>query len=500
MEGSDVHTSFAHVASPGPTADGGSRGRGVAGAGAARLLLPLAVALLLAVAAPPHARAAEQVFDRGVADACTDLAQSLRTFPDVADGGTHAGAIDCLAHWGIVRGRPGPGDPVYAPADAVDRAAMASYLVQALKRLPAVTVPGPSTDRFPDYEAGTHADNVHVLRAAGVVAGREDGTYAPRAPVTRAQMASYIARTLEFVTDDELPIEQAGVFPDSDGVHRSNIDKLATIGGVTGRPDGTYGPGEPVTRAQMASFVARALDYLAFRGYLPVAFDIAIGPSAEQVPYNLNQRIAGTVDDQFGRGYFSAEVRFEVYRDGDLVLTSNTTSGLGGDVDLRYNAGAAEGDTDEVVACIVDADETTSDEVPFCLDTDLEPIEDRRATRVTFAWDEPAVASTTPDQGRFFGMAINLNADDNILGYQTLPEPPLPADAPIGDFLFVEYVNEANFIVNGRTNVTEAEFECAVQTSIDDERNGHLLDIHVGPDTWNSYALSTSSEVTTCSP
>lgn len=463
------------------------------------LTLVLVSALALLAISPPSSEANSQVFSRGIADACTSHAQSTGTFPDVRDDDVHAGAIDCLAHWGMVRGRQAAdGDPVYEPGDVVDRAAMASFVVRALERLPGVTVPEPTDERFSDYASGTHADNVHVLRAAGIVSGRVDGTYGPRAPVTRAQMASYITRAVEFVIDGELPNDQAGFFPDTGGAHEANIDKLAAIGVVTGRADGSYGPADPVTRAQMASFVARALDYLAFRGYLPVAFEIAVAPAGERPPSNLNQRIAGTVDDQFDRGYFGAEVRFEVYRDGALVLTSSQTSGLGGDIDLRYNADADTADTDRVVACVVDADESTSDDVPFCLGADLEPVEGRRVTEVTFTWGELAVADAAPDEGQFFGMAINLNADDDILGYQTLPSPPITADAPIGDFLIFGYVSDANFIVNGRTNVPEAEFECAVQASIDDERNDHLMDISVGADTWNSYALSTSSDVDAC--
>jgi hypothetical protein len=459
----------------------------------------LGVALAVMFLASPASQADSHVFDRGIGEACTSYAQSLERFPDVPADGTHAGAIDCLGHWEIVQGREVPdADPVYAPADEVDRAAMASYVARALQRLPAVSVPAPSDDRFDDYATGVHADNVHVLRAAAIVEGRGDGTYDPGGVVTRAQMASYIARAIEFVIDGELPAEQNGVFPDTSGVHQTNIDKLAAIGVVTGRQDGSYAPSEPVSRAAMASFVARALDYLAVRGYLPVAFEIDVAPAADQVPANLNQRIAGTVDDQFGRGYFSAEVRFEVYRDGALVLSGSQISGLGGDVEFRYNAGAEQGDTDVVVACIVDAGISPGDDESFCLD-DGEPADGTRATELTFTWGEPAVASTAPDDvGQFFGMALSIDADDNVLGYQTLPSPPIPAEAPVGEFLIFDYVSEANFIVNGRENLPEAEFECAVRVSIEDERNSHLLNISRGADTWNSYSLSTGSDVSAC--
>jgi hypothetical protein len=137
--------------------------------------------------------------------------------------------------------------------------------------------------------------------------------------------------------------------------------------------------------------------------------------------------------------------------------------------------------------------------VPFCLGgDDLDPVENRRVTQLTFTWGEPAVATTAPDEGFFFGMARSIAADDNLLGYQTLPTPDAPVDVPLGEYLLFTYVDEANFQVNGATNVATAVFECAVQASIEDERNDHLLNISIGPDTWDTYALSTGTDVSGC--
>lgn len=290
-------------------------------------------------------------------------------------------------------------------------------------------------------------------------------------------------------------------FPDvaPDGAHAATIDCLAHREIVLGRDDGTYGPDEPVTRAAMASFIARAQDYLAVRGYLPVAFEIDVEASADPAPANLNQRVAGQVNDQFDLGYFSAEVRFEVYRDDQLVLDASRTSGLGGGVEFRYNSDADEGDTDRVVSCIVDADERASDGVPFCLGgDDLEPVDGRRVTELTFDWGELAVASAAPAEGEFFGMALSIDTEDNVLGYQTLPTPDAPVDVPLGEFLVFDYLDEANFQVNGQTNVATAVFEWAVQASIVDERNAHLLNISLGPDDRNTYDLSTGTDVSGC--
>ncbi len=50
-------------------------------------------------------------------------------------------------------------------------------------------------------------------------------------------------------------------FSDTAGdAHEANIDCIARLGIAQGYGDGTFGPGDPVTRGQMASFLARTLD------------------------------------------------------------------------------------------------------------------------------------------------------------------------------------------------------------------------------------------------
>ncbi len=65
-------------------------------------------------------------------------------------------------------------------------------------------------------------------------------------------MASFIARALD------LPPSPDDWFDDDDNsVHDEAIDSIAEAGITTGFSDGTFRPEEPVTRAQMASFLDR---------------------------------------------------------------------------------------------------------------------------------------------------------------------------------------------------------------------------------------------------
>jgi hypothetical protein len=67
-------------------------------------------------------------------------------------------------------------------------------------------------------------------------------------------MASLLARAFE------LPASRADAFGDDDAsVHEASINRLAAAGITTGTDDGGFDPGRGVTRAQLASFLVRAL-------------------------------------------------------------------------------------------------------------------------------------------------------------------------------------------------------------------------------------------------
>lgn len=93
----------------------------------------------------------------------------------------------------------------------------------------------------------------------GIVTGRSPRTYAPASTVTRAQMASFIARALGHATGAQLANTTDFFADDSGGTHEQSINRLAEAAIAGGTLDGRYRPGSPVRRDQMASFLARAL-------------------------------------------------------------------------------------------------------------------------------------------------------------------------------------------------------------------------------------------------
>lgn len=111
--------------------------------------------------------------------------------------------------------------------------------------------------RFVDVDR--HAAAVECLAGMGVTVGSGDGRFNPDGLVTRGQMALFIDRTLTHL-GHPLPDAGPAPFPDTpDGEAGQAVAQLAAAGIVSGRTDGTYGPREQVTRAQMAHFLIEAL-------------------------------------------------------------------------------------------------------------------------------------------------------------------------------------------------------------------------------------------------
>jgi hypothetical protein len=92
----------------------------------------------------------------------------------------------------------------------------------------------------------------------GVTLGYGDGRYGPDDPVTREQMAVFITRALEEVPTDGY-CGTTSPFTDVPYSWWSckYVKMLSELHITSGYGDGRYGPGDPITRAQMAVFLSR---------------------------------------------------------------------------------------------------------------------------------------------------------------------------------------------------------------------------------------------------
>lgn len=157
--------------------------------------------------------------------------------------------IAAVAAAGIAQGGS---DGCYRPQDPVTRGQMAAFLTRGYD-LPVVAgQPG-----FCDTAGTTFAREIGAVAAAGIAAGGTDGCYRPSQAVSRGQMAVFLARA------EQLADAAAPVFCDTARHQFSGqIAAVAAAGIAQGGTDGCYRPSAAVTRAQMAAFLARALDLI----------------------------------------------------------------------------------------------------------------------------------------------------------------------------------------------------------------------------------------------
>jgi hypothetical protein len=137
----------------------------------------------------------------------------------------------------------------YCPSASVTRAQMAIFLVRAFDIPPAT---GP--DHFSDDNGMTGESAINALFEAGITGGCMPGRFCPTAAVTRAQMAIFLVRALG------LPAPTGDHFSDDNGLTgESQINSLYEAGVTGGCGPAKFCPKDPVTRAQMAAFLKRAL-------------------------------------------------------------------------------------------------------------------------------------------------------------------------------------------------------------------------------------------------
>lgn len=136
----------------------------------------------------------------------------------------------------------------FCPNGSVSRGQMAAFLSRALG------LPATSRDFFVDDETSSFETSINRVAAAGIAFGCGTNRFCPTAPVSRAQMASFLARAFD------LPGTGTDFFADDEGlVHETDINRLAAAGIAGGCSPSRYCPAASVTRAQMAAFLHRAM-------------------------------------------------------------------------------------------------------------------------------------------------------------------------------------------------------------------------------------------------
>ena len=239
------------------------------------------VASLFAVGAAPAAAAAIDAKSEPSAEAdfsaCVGDAVKDHGFTDLGSLDAAVPHINCLAYYGITKGRTAD---TFDPDSNVTRSEMALFLYRAAGPM-GVDLMGGDSDMMADYgdvaELGEDRQNaIRALARNDILMGRDMGNFYPHADITRAEMAVALVALLDHVPGAKVEKNDAGLYlvdgkatpPDSffadarASVPRSVDNAISAayeLGITAGVGDGTmFNPGGSVPRRDMAAFIMRA--------------------------------------------------------------------------------------------------------------------------------------------------------------------------------------------------------------------------------------------------
>ena len=168
-------------------------------------------------------------------------------------------AIEVVAAKGAIIGKS---EGVFAPADQVTRAEFAKMLIHALDLDRAS-----AKESFVDVKSGDwFAPYVAAAAEQGLINGRSATEFDPNAEITRAEMATMIARALKAATGaaDVADVDAAlDVFSDAAAINETLKEGVAFAASndIVMGYDGEFAPNDNATRAQAAVIIYRAINF-----------------------------------------------------------------------------------------------------------------------------------------------------------------------------------------------------------------------------------------------
>ncbi|WP_035425357.1 S-layer homology domain-containing protein, partial [Halalkalibacterium ligniniphilum] len=181
------------------------------------------------------------------------------SFTDLRDDYWAKEQIEKLAVRDIFQGRQ---DGTVAPGEPVTRVQLAVLITRALALVSDVEYDG----RFVDVQGDEwFMGEFMAAIEAGIVLGRQDGTFSPNEPVNRQQAAAMISRAMEHIGYNEADLDTTKSitqYPDAERIGEwaeADVERLLQAGIMEGRNTGLFDPTDETTRAQMAAMLERFL-------------------------------------------------------------------------------------------------------------------------------------------------------------------------------------------------------------------------------------------------
>jgi hypothetical protein len=188
-----------------------------------------------------------------VAMAVMPVSAATLTFSDVAPGAWYYGTVSRLTELGSIAGYP---DGTFEPDGTITTAEFVKML--------AFATAGPAYANADEHWA---AGVMLKARELQLIQGDEFAAETWDTPILRQQMARLLARTLEYVMQEE-PVQDAMLavvnsITDWDVTCESCKPYVAQVyakGLIAGMPDGSFAGTQTATRAEAATMMVRLLD------------------------------------------------------------------------------------------------------------------------------------------------------------------------------------------------------------------------------------------------
>lgn len=118
-------------------------------------------------------------------------------------------------------------------------------------------------DAFPDIAGTPYEREIRTLASYSLLTGFEDGSYRPGDGLTRAQFSAMLATALN------LPAGERLTFSDVSGTawYAGAVTAVAQMGFLSGYGDGTFGPEDPLTHEQLAAALSAVAAWASMDGY-----------------------------------------------------------------------------------------------------------------------------------------------------------------------------------------------------------------------------------------
>jgi hypothetical protein len=172
------------------------------------------------------------------------------TFKDVKVTDFFYASVYELANQNVINGYT---DGTFRPNKNVTRGEAAKMLALALK----LDVTNAKTQQFSDINSkNIYYKYIAALANKGIINGMPDGTFRPNEPVLRGAMAKMVALGYEYTLAKQLTHSFEDV--SSDNFFRYHIQTLVNLGITKGTSAIQFQPNKPVTRGELATFIARA--------------------------------------------------------------------------------------------------------------------------------------------------------------------------------------------------------------------------------------------------